>query len=138
MHLDKHSDRVTALARSMAERLAPFCEHVPPEELAELTTRLATSEITREGAPRLVADEAPAVGNQVVWLRGPSGAAIVLPAGEPDPAPVPSMAELVDLARQHAGRAAEHAARSYAVVRERATALLDAWQSRLRTELPER
>lgn len=140
VHLDKHPDRVTALARAMAERLSPLCGHVPAEELAELTARLATSELMRASSGSVAAEEPMTVsGNQVVWLPGPSGAAIVLPAGETDrPAALPSMSELLERARAHARQAAEAATRGSATLREAATALVNAWQARSRTELRDR
>ena len=106
MHETGHPDQVTILARAMAEHLAPLCPHVPAGELADLTSRLATSECMRAAAGSAALEEPiVAAGNQVVWLPGASGAAIVLPAGDPDPAPLPSMARVVERARGHARRA---------------------------------
>lgn len=129
----------------MAERLAPLCPHVPARELAELTFRLAASELMRAGNESVsqLEDTAPATGNRVVWLPGASGVAIVLPAGEADPAPVPSQVlefvrRLAQNARPRVQRAVELAARGSAVARERALVMLNAWQARASAELPER
>jgi hypothetical protein len=123
----------------MAERLVPLCQHVPPGELAELTARLAASELMRTGAlSASVDDPAPPVGNQVVWLSGASGAAIILPAGEEDPAPLASMSQLLERTRQHARRAGEYAADRGWSVRQRLATFVNAWQARPRTRLPDR
>lgn len=123
----------------MAERLAPLCPNVPAGELAELTARLATSELMRAGAGSVAAEEPMSVsGNQVVWLPGPSGAAIVLPAGEDEPRRIPSLAELRALAVQHAETARTFGTRGAIALRQVRSVLLDAYHAHLGVRLSDR
>lgn len=123
----------------MAERLAPLCEHVPAGELTELTARLATSELMHAGAGSVAVEEPMTVsGNQVVWLPGPSGAAIVLPAGEEEPRRIPSLAELRVLAAEHAETARALGSRGVVALRQVRSVLLDAYHAHLGVRLSDR
>ena len=132
------SDDISTLAHRLAEQLVALCPHVPADELSELSSKLAFREVAQasgvtfdhaepEGTP------AP-LGNHVVWLPGASGTAIVLPAGEDPPGAAATAVRLLARARQRAVPVSELAMRGYAALRQAGSAVLSAYQARVRVQ----
>jgi len=135
-----HHDDLATLARTIRERVAPLCSDVPAHQLESLTSRLAWLQVAGnapddEGAPESVA---PVAANQVVWLPGSPGAAIVWPTGDEPARRLPTLAELKAHAHRHAETARALQARGLTSLRHARAALLDAYQARTRAELSDR
>ena len=131
-------DDVSSLAQRVAESIASLCPHLPAEQRDELATRLALRELAyaaeaSSASSDLELEPAPA-GNQVVWLPGASGSAIVLPAGEEPPDAVARAAQLLARARRRSGAIGPMAARGSAALRQAGAALLSAYQARPRVQ----
>lgn len=130
-------DDVNSLSQRVAECIAALCPHVPAQQREELATRLALSEIAQAaGVPTESGDREPALapGNQVVWLPGASGTAIVLPAGEEAPDAAARAAHLLSLARRHGARLGRIAIRGTVALRQAGAALVSASQARPRVQ----
>lgn len=124
-----HDDELATLARTIRERVAPLCSHVPTRELESLSSRLAWLQLA--GAAHdddsLAETAAPVAANQVVWLPGSPGAAIVWPSGDEPARRLPTLADLKALAERHAGTARALQARGLDAFRQARAALLDAY-----------
>ena len=131
-------DDVSSLARRVAESIASLCPHVPAEQRDDLATRLALLELAHAAetpsASREPELETAPAGNQVVWLPGASGLAIVLPAGEEPPDAAARAARFLEWARQRSACLGPIAARGSAALRQAGAALLSAYQARPRVQ----
>ena len=132
-----HPDAVSALARRVAESIAALCPNVPPEQCREAATRLAVAELASlagDSFPDECEADAAPVGNQVVWLPGPTAAAIILPAGEEPPSAASRAAELLAALRHHSQSRRVIASRGLAALRQAGAALVSAYQARPRAQ----
>lgn len=131
-------DDVCSLSQRLAESITTHCPHLPAAELDDLATRLALRELAHAAeAPLAPGDpelESTPAGNQVVWLPGASGSAIVLPAGEEPPDAAARAAQLLAWARRQSTSLGPIAARGSAALRQAGAALLSAYQARLRVQ----
>jgi hypothetical protein len=131
-------DDVCSLSQRVAESIATLCPHLPADELDDLATRLALRELAHAAdepsAPGDLVLETTPAGNQVVWLPGASGSAIVLPAGDEPPDAAARAAQLLAWARRCSASLGPIAARGSAAVRQTGAALLSAYQARPRVQ----
>lgn len=132
------SDDISTLARRLAEELVALCPHVPADELTELSSKLAFREVVQSSGVAFDPAEpesAPApLGNHVVWLPGTSGTAIVLPAGEDPPGAAATAVRLLARVRQRAMLMSALATRGCAALRQARSAVLSAYQARVRVQ----
>lgn len=131
------SDNVSTLAQRITEQMTLLCPHVPAAELADLSSRLAFTELANAaGMTYEHADTDDAVaseGNQIVWLPG-SSSAIVLPAGEEDRQLAVAKAWAAAWIRRHGASLSRITTRGSAVARQVGAALMNACQTRLRVQ----
>lgn len=132
------SDDISTLARRLAEQLVALCPHVPADELTELSSTLAFREVAQASGVAFDHTEQDGavvpLGNHIVWLPGASGTAIVLPAGEEPPGAAATAARLLTWARQRAVPISKVATRSSTVLRQVGSAVLNAYQARVRVQ----
>lgn len=133
-----HTDDSSSLAHRLAEQIAALCPHVPASELADISSRLAFTELAHasgvvfdHGEPES-AGASP--GNRVVWLPGPSASAIVLPAGEEQPRAIATAAQFLAWARRHGAPVGGIVVRGSAALRQIGSALVSAYQARPREQ----
>jgi hypothetical protein len=133
-----HSDDVSSLAQRVSESIAALCPNVPADQREELATRLAIVEAAHlaHGSSGSSGAELPAppVGNQVVWLPGAAGSAIVLPAGQEPPDAAARVAHFLACARQRSASLGVVVTRGSAALRQAGAALISAYQARPRVQ----
>ena len=131
------SELVSTLAQRIAEQMTLLCPHVPAAEVADLSSRLAFAELANAAGvtfDQADTDESVATdGNQIVWLPGAS-AAIVLPAGEEQPRLAVAAAQTGEWFRRYGTPLIRMTTRGSAAVRQAGTALMNAYQARLRVQ----
>jgi hypothetical protein len=131
------SENISTLAQRIAEQMTLLCPHVPAAELADLSSRLAYSELANAVGVTVgdteADDSVTTEGNQVVWLPG-SSSAIVLPAGEEKPRIAVLLAQSEEWFRRYAAPLIPISARGWAAFRQVGSSLVNAYQERLRVQ----
>jgi hypothetical protein len=121
------------LAHTIAEQLTLLCPHVPAAELADLSSRLAFTELAHAVGLTFdhagTGDSVMTEGNHVVWLPG-SSCAIVLPAGEDEPRIAVAAAQAREWLRRYGALLLRITARGSTAFRQVGTALVNAYQAR--------
>jgi hypothetical protein len=131
------AENVSTLARRITGQMTLLCPHVPAAELADLSSRLAYTELANAAGMTFEhADTDDAVaneGNHIVWLPG-SSTAIVLPAGEEEGRLAVAKARAAAWIRRHGALLGRITTRGSAVARQVGVALVNAYQARLRVQ----